>query len=99
MWNNNSGYSSGISPTVAYCTWFRELRNVYERKIDPNMGNKYSPAALWCLQMAHQTKLHPITERRNHLIDKAYTRNVIVKKLLILTDNESRMLGTGRYKM
>lgn len=53
LWDNNHGKTSAISPPVAYCTLFRELRNVYELKIDPNLVRKYSPSALLFLQMAN----------------------------------------------
>lgn len=45
-WDNNSGNKSGIPQPVRYCTLFRELKSVYERKIDTSLVKKDSSSAL-----------------------------------------------------
>lgn len=68
--------------------------NGYERKLDPRLVKKESASALWCLQMSHQTKEHPMSCGRLYVTENDYTRHVLAKQLLILTDGEENMLGT-----
>lgn len=98
MWDNNSGNRSGIPPPVSYCTFFRDLGGVYDRKLDVKLTKKESASALWCLQMAHQTKIFPTTDGRLYVTDNFYTRHVFAKQLLLFTDGEAEMLVPIRMK-
>lgn len=42
MWDRNSGIGSGITLPVGYCTIFRELRGVYDGKVDGILQKRYS---------------------------------------------------------
>ena len=67
--------------------------------MDDNIIKKDSPSALWCLQMAHQTKSHPMECGRLFVTDNFYTRHALGKQLLRLTDGEARLLGTVRMNV
>lgn len=45
---------------VCYCTLLRELRGVFDSKVESSLIKKYSPSVLWFLKMAHQTNSYPI---------------------------------------
>lgn len=57
-------------------------------------SEKIFPSALWCLHMAHQTKIHPMECGSLYVTDNFYTCHVLTKTLLILTDGEAYMLCT-----
>lgn len=55
-----------------------------------------SPYALWCLQMAHQTKIYPLQTGSLFATNKFYTRHVIDKQSKLLSGDESKILRTIR---
>lgn len=56
-----------------------------------------SASALCCLKMAHETNIYSVSEGRLYTTDNIYTRHVLEKQLQILTDNDAKMFGTGRF--
>lgn len=46
IWDSNSGNRSGIQPPIEYCTFIRDLRGLYDRKLDTNLIKKVSTSAL-----------------------------------------------------
>ncbi len=98
LWDNGSGNKTNVPPGQSYCKVFWQLRGPYDRCIDNNLVNTKSPSALWCLQMAHQTKLFKdANERRTLVMDNFYTRHVLARQLKILSDEDIRIIGTVRF--
>lgn len=85
-----SGNPKGVPPPVGYCKKFREIIGVFERKLDPTLTEKDIPSPMWCFQMAHQSKLHPITCGRLYGTTYVYTRHALVKR----TSNNDGRGGT-----
>lgn len=92
IWDIYSGTKSGIPHNVSYCNLCRELKEIYERKIDTNIVKKYNASDLWCLQMAQKTKVNPMECGDLLVTGKVYTGNYLGRKLLIMTDVEDKCL-------
>ena len=83
---------------LSHTAIFRDLRELYDRKMDTNLVNPNSASALWCLQMAHQTKLFKTpNQKRTLVMDNFYTRHVLGRQLKILSDEDIRIIRTTRF--
>jgi Transposase IS4 len=95
LWDNGSGNKTNVPPVQSYCKVFRDLRGSYDRFIDSNLINPKSASALWCLQMAHQTKLFKNSNKKRILVmDNFYTMHVLACQLRLLSEEGIGIIGT-----
>lgn len=87
---------SGSSPAAAYLKNFKELRGLFNRKIDENLIKSNSPSSVWCLQIMQQTYSSKQLQGRFVVTDNFYTRHVLGRQIKSFTDGEVKLLGTVR---
>ncbi|RLN74357.1 hypothetical protein BBJ28_00008624 [Nothophytophthora sp. Chile5] len=99
LWDNGSGNSSPTSASQRYCELYPSMRTPLRRTLaHPEVDITSSEAkALWLAMMGHQTlQLQDPNGRRLIVSDNYYTRHILARALLVLTDGEVRTIGTCR---
>ena len=83
----------------AFCRALHDMRTPYNKILgNSDLVDKDSPSALWILQMAQQTKLHPDPSGKGvFFTDNFYTRHVLATELKNKTDGEARLCGTVKF--
>jgi hypothetical protein len=96
--DSRSGNKTGVSGPDEYCIIFKVMHSVYTYLKHLKLVEEGSASALWILQMAHQTKLHPDPSgKRIFFTDNYYNRHILALALKLVTDGEACITGTVKF--